>query len=121
MINRAFTKFAVWFGPFKHWFLVAAAAMVVVIAYQLLDNKATIDSTKYLPFYLVTLLWMLFCYTISSAFQIGPMLEDEKLGFFGRLKQRLAKLFTFLMTIVFLVLFIASCHVSIRFINLIGN
>jgi len=121
VINRTFTKFAVWFGPFKHWFLVAAGAMLVMIAYQLLDNKATIDSTKYLPFYLVTLLWMLFFYTISSAFQISPTLEDKKQGFFGRLKQRIAKLFAFLMTIVFLVLFIASCHVSIRFISLIGN
>lgn len=121
MINRAFTKFAVRFGPVKHWFLVAAGAILVMIAYQLLDNKATIDSTKYLPFYLLTLLWMLFFYTISSAFQISPISEEIKLGFFSRLKQRLTKLFSFFMTMIFLVLFIASCHVSIRFINLIGN
>ena len=120
MINRIFVTFATWFSPFKKWFVLVAIAMTILIVKQLVDNTATVDSTQFLPYYLLGLLWMLFFYTIASAFEPS---SEVKLGtgFFARLKQRMFSAFSFLMTVVFIALFLASCYVSIRFINLLGN
>ncbi len=115
-MTKYLTIVANFFYPYRKILLVFCVIAVCAISYLFLFTTIALQE-KYLRVTFITLLWCLILYVLSHSFYSVQKHEVAK-TLFAKLKQKLIGIFAFIYSVLFLLLVLATIHISLKLLTL---
>lgn len=123
-MTKFFTLLANIFFPLRTVLVFTCFISLFSIFYLLIFSTVKIQE-QYLTTCLLLFLWGLVLFVLCHSFyndsrsgKASQIKKDDKLGWFSRLKQKLAKVFLWVYSLVFIVLMLISLHFSLKILTL---
>lgn len=123
-MTKFFTLLANIFFPLRSVLVFTCFISLFSIFYLLIFSTVKIQE-QYLTTCLLLFLWGLVLFVLCHSFyddshsdKASQLKNDDQLGWFSRLKQKLAKVFLWIYSLIFVVLIIVSIHFSLKILTL---